>query len=894
MLLAFGRWDALATTNDESMTQPTERLTWEEKYIILLWLSHLLLTPFDLASISSVGLPLNPEERIQKLDIPESLPWSAKYLVFLGLRYIGSASRERESAQLLLVRLSVRPDMYQAGLMNSLIRWTVSYLCIDLQPYPHPSIYSCVGLLSYLTNVLTSAGHAIAAQFVHSAYRVAQDLVSGDSEFYANVRSSALARKALIKLYRTLTCLELDLTSQSTSFLLQNASVVLEDVIEYLLNSLAAKDTPVRFAASKAISAIAQKMEQDLARDVVEAVLDSLRDDLGPENLGAADANVDLGKVPTTAPASRRVFEEIDFMIANPLRWHGLILTLANLLFHRSPPPDQLPDILKFLCLALQFEQRSSTRNAIGTNVRDAACFGIWALSRKYSTLELLAVDVRSIQATRQFNSAVSVPQILAKELVTTACLDPTGNIRRGASAALQELVGRHPDTVVVGISVILVVDYHAVALRSKAIMEVGISAAKLDVSYWYALLSGLLGWRGLGSLDARSRKAAAAAVGILSTVEREGLLPTSVLLDSIIMAMARLQVRQVEQKHGMLLSLSAIIDGTTSSLLLRDERRVTDTDGKSANFDTTVLSRALHALNMVKDQEFKSPSLHPELIAEASCNLISSIARLLGLALDKQLQEYLASEQDTVSRILIRSSEILALALTRSEEAVIVASTTAVQRLFVLLERQKQNELVETWISCVRPNDATKANVSSHEIGYLHALGASYRFIGCDGQRLSHNNDKEQQEIIRTLLQCASPSNAIEVRGAALRSLTNGVLTCHGILQHLRHLRAVLMHFSAFNEEIVDVLRTCLDDYTVDSRGDIGSLLRLEAIDAVEVSCRYNHISGLSKDSLTEQALLSRVARLSAEKLDKVRLRAIGCLFQAWNQSHPTLVSKL
>lgn len=95
------------------------------------------------------------------------------------------------------------------------------------------------------------------------------------------------------------------------------------------------------------------------------------------------------------------------------------------------------------------------------------------------------------------------------------------------------------------------------------------------------------------------------------------------------------------------------------------------------------------------------------------------------------------------------------------------------------------------------------------------------------------------------------------------------------------------------FNSELVDSLGSCLDDYTIDSRGDIGSLVRLEAIDAVCAILKNVFAPDISQRTLVQQ-MLSRVVRLSAEKMDKVRLRAATCLHQAWARSHPSLAQNL
>lgn len=70
-----------------------------------------------------------------------------------------------------------------------------------------------------------------------------------------------------------------------------------------------------------------------------------------------------------------------------------------------------------------------------------------------------------------------------------------------------------------------------------------------------------------------------------------------------------------------------------------------------------------------------------------------------------------------------------------------------------------------------------------------------------------------------------------------------------------------------------------CLQDYTIDQRGDIGSLVRMEAIDAVTMILRKKLLNVEE-----EQKLIARICGLAVEKLDKVRYRAWGCLQPNWD----------
>ena len=76
-------------------------------------------------------------------------------------------------------------------------------------------------------------------------------------------------------------------------------------------------------------------------------------------------------------------------------------------------------------------------------------------------------------------------------------------------------------------------------------------------------------------------------------------------------------------------------------------------------------------------------------------------------------------------------------------------------------------------------------------------------------------------------------------------------------------------------NAKIVTALTAALDDYTTDQRGDVGSLVRIQAIDVVAIAWK-NGLLGYEED---KRELLARVCRLAAEKLDKVRFRAWICI---------------
>ena len=79
-------------------------------------------------------------------------------------------------------------------------------------------------------------------------------------------------------------------------------------------------------------------------------------------------------------------------------------------------------------------------------------------------------------------------------------------------------------------------------------------------------------------------------------------------------------------------------------------------------------------------------------------------------------------------------------------------------------------------------------------------------------------------------------------------------------------------------SQNLSQALHACLNDYTTDRRGDIGSLIRLEAIDATSVVLSEGLLSVSER-----QDMAARICGLAVEKLDKVRFRAWDCLQANW-----------
>ncbi|KAI2626195.1 tubulin folding cofactor D C terminal-domain-containing protein [Xylaria nigripes] len=832
--------------------------TWHERYVVLIWLSQLFFAPFDLSTISSGEADEFEQPAVPGFQWPQQVPRITLRVIPLATRYLASPGKERDGAKSLLVRLAMRKDMQEMGVLSALVNWALS----TLRSTTHVatvSPYYFIGSLSFLAGVLrASEDTSIMDQHLSDIFYAVQAIPTEDNATCKIINGSALARQMMIKVTRSIITIILRKSRQSLS-----DTELIETTIGYLLECLADNDTPVRFAASKALSIITLKLDPDMASQVIEAVIESLnRNVLWVKNKSD----------PTAAPVR-------DLTAVSPSEWHGLMLTLSHLLYRRSPPPENLADIIHALLIGLSFEKRSPSGSSMGTNVRDASCFGIWALARRYSTAELLKVEIQSVQVARGHDSVASILQVIATELVVTASLDPAGNIRRGSSAALQELIGRHPDTVEKGIAVVQTVDYHAVALRSRAINEVALQATRLSPHYGSALLEATLGWRGIGDMDPGARRVAAASFGTLSAelARAASSNPLNDLNNSIELLLARvqhLQVRQVEERHGLLLSLAAILDTIPSFI---KEGALSE---QARQLSILKLSDSLRAiLQESKEKTFRKP----ELIVEANSMVVVSATPILLLNLVEYEQQYpqlrslirqgssiisevdpstLATSLGFVDAVRVRQPNLydglLEVSkrcvddwLDRNETDVIKVSSEAALILLLWSTPTNRAAIIHDWSEKVRVSRTPR---NKHGDGYFHALTRTLPVLTY--LKTIGNSDSKEISIPKVVAERWAKDSYFETRVAIMQSITDKNVLRLDPTEFLR------------------LISEGLDDYTTNARGDVGSLVRLEAIKATKTLWQAPSVT-----RETVMTLFPRILRLAAEKLDRVRAEAKSAL---------------
>ena len=774
MLDAFESWSGKLDPNDKNATPKHGFMVWEERFVMLLWLSHLLLAPFDLSSMSSDKDGLQLGDSQSHVALPTAIPPIAKRLVSASAYHLNLPSKAREAAGTLLVRLAVRTDMRRIGLQKILVEWALTSLREETNSAAPTSIYGLIGVLSFLAGFIVSAGNEVLKPFLSRIYNTVQYAIIDQSSPSAGTRSSASARKFVIKLERALAVSGMRIDSEAEDdFDSSLGEGALEEIIDHLLTALEDKDTPVRLAASKGLSVIAVELEPDMVEQLVDMIdtrlfEDTLREDPRTGTDVYGNYGLNLGTV-------------------SALRWHGLILAISQLIFRGSMPPGSvLGKVIFSLIVALRFEQRSSLGNSVGTSVRDAACFGLWALARRYSTAEInkckplkdqshdavlgsmrqiedieskSAADSRALTKGKANGATVSTLQILANELVVAATLDPAGNIRRGASAALQEMIGRHPEEIKYGIDLVQVVDYHGIALRSKAMTQIAISVSQIESTYWHSVFCGLVDWRGVRSGDAECRRNAARAIELLTHNQSYGMIVS--IISTLRRRLQAYDVSKVEERHGLLLALSNIASrwsdadfGNPSHLLGTMEPEIAGL-WHTVNYNGGLLEpQSKERLTPTDTKYLRSP-----LTREAVCSLIAALANSLIHALPPlPLAE------------LQKCYEAVQISLHQSDETVLAASTKAAGALFQILDHDSQQYLISRWVQTL--NNASFGSTEGSLFGVAAALGTVFQHVQIP---------QSQNLIMDTLTTLVSDQHGINLRCTALRTLTLNVLESDG-----------------------------------------------------------------------------------------------------------------
>lgn len=192
----------------------------------------------------------------------------------------------------------------------------------------------------------------------------------------------------------------------------------IEEIVEELLQALRSPSSDIRWLAAKGLGRVTCRLPKSLGDEVVGSVTE----------------------------------------IFNPLEpheaWHGACLAIAEMAKRGLLLTYRLSTMVPHLLEALVYDEMKGYMS-VGQHIRDAACYMSWAFARAYDPADLQPF----------------VEKIAAGLLITTV-FDREINCRRAASAAFQESVGRL-GTFPHGIDILTEADFYSVGLRVNSYLQI-------------------------------------------------------------------------------------------------------------------------------------------------------------------------------------------------------------------------------------------------------------------------------------------------------------------------------------------------------------------------------------------------------------------------------------
>lgn len=490
--------------------------------------------------------------------------------------------------------------------------------------------------------------------------------------------------------------------------------------------------------------------------------------------------------------------------------WHGACLACAEMARRGLIASDNLEKSVEWISRALSFDIRKGA-HSIGSSVRDAAAYALWSLAR-----------------TNDFSILKQHAVYLALRLATAALYDREIHIRRAASAAFQEHVGRN-NSFPHGIDVLGKIDFFAVSIRRNAFHiaapQVAQHAEYRDFLVDHILNTILRHW------DPDMRELGSQSLRLLCQIDPIKLVPRASsqamhLLDSI----------DVADLHGSLLALSEIC------LACRDCCDHALDVYVKRNFD---------AVNKIPLDIITGP--RNAIITAAACRLISVGVTLgdvqSGMVSSpswKKIVEYglkhrVASVQEAAASALGSVSKL-------------VDSSASIQRLI-------------------------------HELGsgsYVEQQSLGILLASID-YSVHSNGLSEGLHFILNFVRPSPLPKLVEARRNFFLAIPKMLLT----LKNSLSLRISVETFNSIYGSLVGGL----NDYSTDARGDVGSWVRIACIRSLadvttlifENSSSISNLRAYFPPSLFQNAV-SLILKQAVERLDNVRQVAGECLLKIVN----------
>ncbi|XP_006635580.2 tubulin-specific chaperone D [Lepisosteus oculatus] len=511
--------------------------------------------------------------------------------------------------------------------------------------------------------------------------------------------------------------------------------------------------------------------------------------------------------------------------------WHGGCLALAELGRRGLLLPSRLTDVVPVILKALTYDEKRGACS-VGSNVRDAASYVCWAFARAYEPQEL-----------KPFVTPI------ARALIIAGVFDRDVNCRRAASAAFQENVGRQ-GTFPHGIDVLTAADYFAVGNRTNCYLNISVYIASFP-EYTQAMIDHLVTMK-VSHWDGTIRDLATKALHNLTPCAPKYM--ASTVLPKLLPLATGMDLHS---RHGAILACAEITHAL-SKLAAAADRPATD-------FLSPELVEGLRDIHQKLFDRQQYRGLGGELMRPAVCALIEKLSlSRMPFKNDPIIRGWQWLIDDSLKSLRLFSSG----AKQSIKEAAVSALAALCQQYYQVApgaaDPTMQEELVSRYTAELQSTEMLT------RCGCALALGSLPRFM--IHQRL--------QQVLKGLqMTCRiTPQNAsfAEARRDALKAIAQVCATVGVSAQGTPD--AVLCVENV--PQIYSILLDCMNDYTTDSRGDVGAWVREAAMTSLmEVTLLLVRSDPELLSSSICQHMMCCLAQQSAEKIDRYRAHA-GSVF--------------
>jgi hypothetical protein len=781
----------------EHQEGPDQTSTWELRYILLLWLSLICMIPFDLHKFDEI--------KVNATSSPSDTV--ANRIQNVGRFFLASSGKEKDAAAVMLGKLFQRIDASQDQ-FAAFLQWSRSTLLAS----PEPTIFVATGILQTLCNVVKAASptalepHLTAIQSIVSLYSANVDEVAQAANREGMSKPFYFSNNSLVNRYKAKMICRLGLkalkpkkrrTPLRATTLMGNGNEaslgddqddadeeipeVVDGYIANLLDALQDKDTVVRYSAAKGLSRLCSRLPTSFVEQVSDAMIDMFSVNI-PDFMG----------------------DKKDLSNVSEFTWQGCCLALAELARRGLLSGKDLSEKLEWVEKALMFDVRRGA-HSVGTGVRDAACYVLWAIARAHE-----AESIRPMAAR------------LSHRLVCVALLDRDISIRRAASAAYQECVGRL-NLFENGIDIIRKTDFYSVGIRRNAFLVCAPQVAE-HTSYRDSILDCLLN-SVIVHWDPSMRELGAQSLAKILEADMQQIAPP-------IIRQLTVQCKSAD---------AAILHGTLSSLAELAEVCHRSDSSEVRQYCTTIFA----SIETIPSNAIRP--LAPSMVIRSACLLLAASPT------EASLQ---------ASQPGLKWEDIIFAAMKRQEEDVQIAACGALEAISHYHDcRGRIEKVISDWKSLTIAQQQSNARAMGYYDFHLHSEAFSSTIT-----------------ILLSVVQSGSAcySANIETRRNAFESMAKAI---NNLATQVDDNLDVSTAKSVFKAMLVG-----LDDYTADARGDVGSWIRIACLTGMRKLFTFLiDTSSLAMTHWLDQNLFDSICagycKQMAERIDSVRtLAAIEC----------------